>query len=277
MSRKPCSSNSEHSHSADSTSASGVALPYFSSSRRSSDPAFTPIRIGTSGAGGRPGDLADLVVELPDVARVHPHRRAAGVDRGEDVLRLEVDVRDHRDLRLARDHRRARRRRPARGRPPGRSGSRTRSAPRSAGASRRRRRSRVVVIDCTDTGASPPTATDPTWIWRLSRRSASLIGTDGIPSEIAVICCASPRCGSRSQCDPERDSCGPPGGLGHRRYGNARRRSTSCRSGAGRARRLSGQLRSCHAFRRLQVILTGFTTSAIRTSTVKQRKIPATT
>ncbi len=46
MSRKPCSSNSEHSHSADSTSASGVARPYFCSSRLSSDPAFTPIRIG---------------------------------------------------------------------------------------------------------------------------------------------------------------------------------------------------------------------------------------
>ncbi len=46
MSRKPCSSNSEHSHSADSTSASGVALPYFASSRLSSEPALTPIRIG---------------------------------------------------------------------------------------------------------------------------------------------------------------------------------------------------------------------------------------
>src|SRR3712207_6883949 len=40
------SSNSEHSHSADSTSASGVALPYLASSRLSSDPALTPIRIG---------------------------------------------------------------------------------------------------------------------------------------------------------------------------------------------------------------------------------------
>ena len=57
---------------------------------------------------------------------------------------------------------------------------------------------RVVVIDCTDTGASPPTATDPTWICRLFRRSASLVGTDGIPREIAVICCATPSRGSRS-------------------------------------------------------------------------------
>ena len=46
MSRKSCSSNSEHSHSADSTSASGVALPYLASSRLSSEPALTPMRIG---------------------------------------------------------------------------------------------------------------------------------------------------------------------------------------------------------------------------------------
>src|SRR5690606_9093828 len=46
LSRTPCSSNRDASHSAASTSASGVALPYFCSSRRSSDPAFTPIRIG---------------------------------------------------------------------------------------------------------------------------------------------------------------------------------------------------------------------------------------
>ena len=46
MSRKPCSSKRDASHSADSTSASGVALPYFCSSRASSEPAFTPIRIG---------------------------------------------------------------------------------------------------------------------------------------------------------------------------------------------------------------------------------------
>ena len=50
MSRNPCSSKSDASHSADSTSASGVALPYFCSSRRSSEPAFTPIRIGVPGS-----------------------------------------------------------------------------------------------------------------------------------------------------------------------------------------------------------------------------------
>ena len=46
-SRKPCSSNRAASRSADSTSASGVALPYFSSSRLSSEPAFTPMRSDT--------------------------------------------------------------------------------------------------------------------------------------------------------------------------------------------------------------------------------------
>ena len=49
MSRKSCSANRLASHSADSTSASGVALPYFSSSRLSSEPALTPIRIGVPG------------------------------------------------------------------------------------------------------------------------------------------------------------------------------------------------------------------------------------
>src|SRR5262249_16226016 len=58
-----------------------------------------------AGLGGPAGDLFDLVVELADVARVDPDRGAAGVDRGEDVLRLEVDVGDDRDLRLLRDGR----------------------------------------------------------------------------------------------------------------------------------------------------------------------------
>src|SRR5664279_6631161 len=47
MSWKPCSSNRLASHVADSTRASGVALPpYFASIRGSSEPALTPIRIG---------------------------------------------------------------------------------------------------------------------------------------------------------------------------------------------------------------------------------------
>ena len=35
---------------------------------------------------------------------------------------------------------------------------------------------RVVVIDCTVTGAPPPTGTEPTMIWRDSRRAASGAG-----------------------------------------------------------------------------------------------------
>src|SRR5215470_2370097 len=47
MSVNPCSSNREHSQGADSTSASAVARPYLASSRLSSEPALTPILIGT--------------------------------------------------------------------------------------------------------------------------------------------------------------------------------------------------------------------------------------
>ena len=199
MSRKPCSSNSDASHSADSTSASGVALPYFCQQPRVQRAGVDADPDRGAGVGGRLGDLLDLVVELLDVARVDPDRGAAGVDRGEDVLRLEVDVRDDRDLRLPRDRRPARRRRPASGRPPGRSGSRRRSARRSAAAWRRCRRS----ASSSSTAPRPvrrrPRRPMPTWILRLTRRSASLVGTDGIPREIAVICCATPRCGSRSR------------------------------------------------------------------------------
>ena len=273
MSRKPCSSKSDASHSADSTSASGVALPYFCSSRLSSEPALTPMRIGVPASVGGPRDLLDLVVELLDVARVDPHRRAARVDRGEHVLRLEVDVGDHRDLRLPRDRRPARPRRPASDRPPARSGSRTRSARRSAAASRRCRR----YASSSSTAPTPVRLRrrppDPTWICRLTRRSASLVGTAGIPSEIAVICCATPRCGSKV-----------PGsaGSGLRDYGTIDPAehippASPPRSGTG-----------CHGARvrtpvrpppnaAIQASLTGFTTSATSTSSVKQMKIPATT
>src|SRR5687768_14453223 len=46
----------------------------------------------------------------------------------------------------------------------------------------------VVVIDCTEMGASPPTITLPTLIWRLRRRGASTGGgAAGIPRETEVI------------------------------------------------------------------------------------------
>ena len=123
--------------------------------------------------GGR--DLADLVVELADVAGVHANCRAAGVDRREDVLRLEMDVGDHRDLRVLGDL-------PQRiGVVLGRAGH-----PHDVAAGRGQlgdllqRRvdvcGDVVVIDCTDIGASPPTSTFPTLIWRVLRRGASTSG-----------------------------------------------------------------------------------------------------
>ena len=49
------------------------------------------------------GDFADLVVERLDVAGVHANRGTSGVNRLEDVLRLEVDVRDDGNLALFRD------------------------------------------------------------------------------------------------------------------------------------------------------------------------------
>ena len=85
MSRKSCSSNSEHSQSADSTSASGVALPYFSSSRLSSEPALTPIRIGV------PWSLAAAAISLPrkknpsHVAHVETPRPISAEDLREQV------------------------------------------------------------------------------------------------------------------------------------------------------------------------------------------------
>jgi hypothetical protein len=37
----------------------------------------------------------------------------------------------------------------------------------------------VVVIDCTLTGAPPPTGTGPTWIWRVARLGAATVTITG--------------------------------------------------------------------------------------------------
>jgi hypothetical protein len=58
---------------------------------------------GDPGFLGGLGDLPHLVVELADVPGVDPDAGAPGVDRGEDVLRLEVDVSDDGDLGLVRN------------------------------------------------------------------------------------------------------------------------------------------------------------------------------
>ena len=121
-------------------------------------------------------DLLDLVVELPDVARIDADGRAPGVDGREDVLRLEVDVGDDRDLGLA-----------------GRSSAapsasswlgqatRTMSQPEAVSSAICWRvvsmsAVSVVVIDWTEIGWSLPTPTLPTWICRVWRRGASTGG-----------------------------------------------------------------------------------------------------
>ena len=89
---------------------------------------------------------------LLDVARVHAYGGTAGLDRGEDVLGLEVDVGDHRDLRLLWRSRAAPRRRPAEGH-----ATRTMSQPEAVSSAicwsvALTSAVSVVVIDCTETG-----------------------------------------------------------------------------------------------------------------------------
>ena len=106
MSWKPCSSNRLASHFADSTRAAGVALPpYFASMRGSSEPALTPMRIGVPwsfAASAISLTWSSNFLMLPGLTRTAAQ---PGLDRSEHVLRLEVDVGDHRDLRLLRDDR----------------------------------------------------------------------------------------------------------------------------------------------------------------------------
>ena len=98
MSPKPCSSNSDASHSADSTSASGVALPYFFISRGSSEPALTPIRIGMPAS---PAAFATSLTRpsnslmLPGFTRTaaHPASMAAKMYLAESGCRRSPDVR----------------------------------------------------------------------------------------------------------------------------------------------------------------------------------------
>ncbi len=58
---------------------------------------------GDAGVGGGAGDVFDFVVEFFDVAGVDADGGAAGVDGGEDVSGLEVDVGDDGDLRFGGD------------------------------------------------------------------------------------------------------------------------------------------------------------------------------
>src|SRR5712692_3261609 len=158
MSVKPCSSNSEHSHSADSASASGVARPYLASSRLSSEPALTPILIGTPAspaAAAMSATLSSNALMLPGFTRTAPQPAsiAANTYLGWKWMSAITGIWDLRAI----------------------SGSASASS--CDGTATRTIWQPVVVIDWTDTGAPPPTGTAclplPTMIWRDLRRGAS--------------------------------------------------------------------------------------------------------
>src|SRR5215472_16535337 len=177
MSRKPCSSNSEHSHSADSTSASAVALPYFSSSRLSSEPALTPIRIGVPVSDARRAislTWSSNLRMLPGLTRTaaQPASIAANTYFGWKWMSAMTGICDFFAIAGSASA-------------SSWDGTATRTiwqpdAVSSAICWRVAFTSAVsvVVIDWTDTGAPPPTGTLPTMSWRDLRRSAS--GTGGV-------------------------------------------------------------------------------------------------
>ena len=173
---KSCSSNRLASQTALSTSASGVALPYFCSRLGSSEPALTPMRM-----------LTRRQPSPPPRSR-RPGRRTCGCCPGSRA-------------------RRRRRRRWPRTRSCGwkwmsaitgiwlfvamicsasasswcGTATRTMSQPVAVSSAICCRVALmlvvcVVVIDCTLTWASPPTPTLPTWIWRVLRRGARVSG-----------------------------------------------------------------------------------------------------
>src|SRR3954464_14634408 len=184
---KSCSSKRLASQSADSTSASGVALPYFASSRLSSEPALTPIRIDTPAS---PAALAmastwsSNFLMLPGFTRTaaHPASIAANTYRGWKWMSAITGIWECAAIC---------------GRAPPSSwlgqATRTMSQPAAVSSAICCRVAltsavSVVVIDCTDTGASPPTRTLPTLIWRLRRRGLRTGGgAAGMPRETVVI------------------------------------------------------------------------------------------
>src|SRR6266516_2862870 len=185
MSAKPCSSNSEHSHSADSTSASGVARPYLASSRLSSEPALTPILIGMPAcpaARAMSATLSSKALILPGFTRTAPQPAsiAANTYLGWKWMSAITGICD---LRAIAGNASA----------SSCDGTATRTIWQPAAVSSAiccrvalTSAVRVVVIDCTDTGAPPPTGTAclplPTTICLETRRGASGAGgTSGMP------------------------------------------------------------------------------------------------
>src|SRR5690349_13033844 len=181
MSRKPCSSNSEHSHSADSTSASGVALPYLASSRLSSEPALTPILIGipaSPAARAISATLSSNCLMLPGFTRTaaQPASIAANTYLGWKWMSAMTGICDFFAIAGSASA-------------SSWDGTATRTIWQPEAVSSAicwsvalTSEVSVVVIDCTETGAPPPTGTDPTMIWRDLRRGASgSTGTAGMP------------------------------------------------------------------------------------------------
>ena len=186
MSRNPCSSNSEHSHSADSTSASGVALPYLASSRLSSEPALTPILIGIPAADAARAISATLssnCLMLPGLTRTaaQPASIAANTYLGWKWMSAMTGIWDLRAMAGSASA-------------SSWDGTATRTIWHPAAVSSAiccrvafTSAVSVVVIDCTVTGAPPPTGTAPTMTWRDVRRSASGSGgVCGIPRSILM-------------------------------------------------------------------------------------------
>ena len=172
MSRKSCSSNSEHSQSADSTSASGVALPYFASSRLSSEPAFTPIRIGVPAAEAARAispTLSSNALMLPGFTRTaaQPASIAANTYLGWKWMSAITGSCDFRAMTASASASSL-------------VGTATRTIWQPDAVSSAICCSvalmsavTVVVIDCTETGESLPTPTPPTLSCRVLRRGAS--------------------------------------------------------------------------------------------------------
>src|SRR3954470_16277024 len=186
MSRKPCSSNREHSHNALSTSASGVARPYFSSRRLSRDPALTPMRMGVCAAPAASAisfTLSSNCRMLPGLTRTaaQPASIAAKTYLGWKWMSAMTGICDFLAIAGSASTSSC-------------DGTATRTIWQPAAVSSAICCSvaftsavSVVVIDCTLIGAPPPTGTLPTMICRLGRRGASGGGgTAGIPRLTAV-------------------------------------------------------------------------------------------
>src|SRR5215472_1172762 len=195
MSRKPCSSNSEHSQRADSTSASGVALPCLASNRLSSDPALTPILIGTPAspaARAISATLSSNALMFPGLTRTaaQPASIAANTYLGWKWMSAMTGICDLRAICGSASASSC-------------EGTATRTIWQPVAVSSAicckvafTSAVSVVVIDWTDTGAPPPTGTAclplPTMIWRDLRGVASGSGAGwGIPRSIVMTLVAS--------------------------------------------------------------------------------------